>query len=168
MQLREILDLDAMLSKDPTPEQVEEGGEAADGEISEKTAGPTFKEEEDVEEEEIVEEDEEDSLVERRAQRQTDDDDEDNTLSLAAMEELLKPQALEKFATITALFKKFSKLQGARLDSLGAGQEFPRADENKYQKLREQLTAQVESVQFHGAKIEYLVRSEEHTSELQS
>jgi RNA polymerase primary sigma factor len=157
MQLREILDLDAMLSKDPTPEQVEEGGEAADGEISEKTAGPTYKEEEDVEEEEVVEEDEEDSLVERRAQRQTDDDDEDNTLSLAAMEELLKPQALEKFATITALFKKFSKLQGARLDALGAGQEFPRADENKYQKLREQLTAQVESVQFHGAKIEYLV-----------
>jgi RNA polymerase primary sigma factor len=157
MQLREILDLDAMLSKDPTPEQVEEGGESSDGEISEKTAGPTYKEEEDVEEEEVVEEDEEDSLVERRAQRQTDDDDEDNTLSLAAMEELLKPQALEKFATITALFKKFSKLQGARLDALGAGQEFPRADENKYQKLREQLTAEVESVQFHGAKIEYLV-----------
>src|SRR5688572_22505830 len=126
MQLREILDLDAMLSKDPTPEQVEEGGEAGDGEISEKTAGPTYKEEEDVEEEEVVEEDEEDSLVERRAQRQTDEDDEDNTLSLAAMEELLKPQALEKFATITALFKKFSKLQGARLDALGAGQEFPR------------------------------------------
>src|SRR5688572_17834110 len=157
MQLREILDLDAMLSKDPTPEQVEEGGEAGDGEISEKTAGPSFKEEEDVEEEEIVEEDEEDSLVERRAQRQTDDDDEDNTLSLAAMEELLKPQALEKFATITALFKKFSKLQGARLEALGAGQEFPKSEENKYQKLREQLTAEVESVQFHGAKIEYLV-----------
>ena len=157
MQLREILDLDAMLSKDPTPEQVEEGGEASDGEISEKTAGPTYKEEEDIEEEEVVEEDEEDSLVERRAQRQTEEDDEDNTLSLAAMEELLKPQALEKFATITGLFKKFSKLQGARLDALGAGQEFPKADENKYQKLREQLTAQVESVQFHGAKIEYLV-----------
>ena len=157
MQLREILDLDAMLSKDPTPEQVEEGGEAADGEISEKTAGPSFKEEEDVEEEEIVEEDEEDGLVERRAQRQTDDDDEDNTLSLAAMEELLKPQALEKFATITALFKKFSKLQGSRLEALGAGQEFPKSEENKYQKLREQLTAEVESVQFHGAKIEYLV-----------
>src|SRR5688572_20764504 len=156
MQLREILDLDAMLSKDPTPEQVE-GGEEADGEISEKTAGPSYKEEEDVEEEEVVEEDEEDSLVERRAPRPTEEDDEDNTLSLAAMEELLKPQALEKFATITALFKKFSKLQTARLDALGAGQEFPRADENKYQKLREQLTAEVESVQFHGAKIEYLV-----------
>src|SRR3712207_4483528 len=30
-------------------------------------------------------------------------------------------------------------------------------DEKKYQKLREQLTAEVESVQFHASKIEYLV-----------
>ena len=45
MQLREILDLEAMLSKGPTAEQIaasEEGGEGgAEGEISEKTAGPT-------------------------------------------------------------------------------------------------------------------------------
>ncbi|MBN8830168.1 MAG: RNA polymerase sigma factor RpoD, partial [Sphingomonadales bacterium] len=43
MQLREILDLDAMLSKDPAPESLSEDGEEDDGEISEKTAGPSFK-----------------------------------------------------------------------------------------------------------------------------
>jgi RNA polymerase primary sigma factor len=155
MQLREILDLDAMLSKGPTPEQVEGAEAGEDSDISESTAGPSFKEEEDVEEAE--EESDEDSLVERRTPRPTDDDDEDNTLSLAQMEEQLKPQALEKFATITALFKKFAKLQGARVEAMGAGQDFPKADENKYQKLREQLTAEVESVQFHNQKIEYLV-----------
>ncbi|MGE5721708.1 MAG: RNA polymerase sigma factor RpoD [Sphingomonadales bacterium] len=154
MQLREILDLDAMLSKGPTPEQVE-GSEEGGDEISEKTAGPSYKEEEDIEEVEEVEE--EDSLVERRAPRPTEEDDEDNTLSLAAMEELLKPQALEKFANITGLFKKFSKLQTARMESMSAGNDFPTPEENKYQKLREQLTSEVESVQFHGAKIEYLV-----------
>jgi RNA polymerase primary sigma factor len=101
MQLREILDLDAMLSKGPTPEQVEGAEEGSDDEITEKTAGPSYKEEEEVEE--VVEEEEdEDSLVERRTPRPTEEDDEDNTLSLAAMEELLKPQALEKFANITA------------------------------------------------------------------
>src|SRR3546814_12981117 len=62
-----------------------------------------------------------------------------------------------KFATITSLFKKFSTLQTSRMDAMGAGQDFPKADENKYQTLREQLTAEVESVQFHGAKIDYLV-----------
>jgi RNA polymerase primary sigma factor len=159
MQLREIMDLDAMLSKDPAPEAMAEGAEdeTADGEISEKTAGPTFKEEEDVVEPPPEEEDEESLLTEHRAKRPVDDDDEDNTLSLAQMEETLKPMALEKFATITALFKKFSKVQAARIEALGVGNDFPAADERKYQKLREDLTAEVESVQFHGAKIEYLV-----------
>src|SRR6185295_8154773 len=49
MQLREILDLDAMVSKGPTAEQVE-GAEDDTGEISEKSAGPSFKEEEEPEE----------------------------------------------------------------------------------------------------------------------
>ncbi|HZF94353.1 MAG TPA: RNA polymerase sigma factor RpoD [Allosphingosinicella sp.] len=158
MQLREILDLEAMLSKGPTPEQVA-GAEDGTGDdtISESTAGPSFKEEEEPEEAPADEEDEEGNLVERRAPRPADDEEEDNTLSLAQMEETLKPQALEKFAKITDLYKKFAKLQVSRMDAMGAGQVFGKSDETKYQNLRDQLTAEVESVQFHQAKIEYLV-----------
>jgi RNA polymerase primary sigma factor len=163
MQLREIIDLEAMLSKGPTAEQLnetEEGGENAEGEISEKVAGPSIKEEEEVEDqpEADVNEDDED-MVERRTQPQAEEEDEDNTLSLAQMEEQLKPQALEKFAEITSVFKKFSKVQGSRMEALQAGHDFPPAEEKKYQKLREQLTAEVESVQFHGSKIETLVEA---------
>ncbi|WP_085809413.1 RNA polymerase sigma factor RpoD [Sphingomonas sp. TZW2008] len=153
MQLREILDLDAMLSKGPSAEQVE-GAEEDSGEISEKTAGTSFKEEEEPEE---ASADEDDELTERRTPRPSDDEEEDNTLSLAQMEETLKPMALEKFANITAIYKKFSKMQQGRLDAMGGGTELTAADERKYQKLREELTAEVESVQFHNAKIEYLV-----------
>jgi len=154
MQLREILDLDAMLSKGPSPEQVE-GAEDDDAEISESATGPSFKEE--AEPEEAATSDDEDELTERRTPRPSDDEEEDNTLSLAQMEETLKPMALERFANITALYKKFSKLQGQRLVAMGGGGEMPAADERKYQKLREELTAEVESVQFHNSKIEYLV-----------
>ena len=153
MQLREIMDLDAMLSKDPAPEAMAEDGEADDGEISEKNAGPSFKEEAEPEEPSV----DEDEDGERRAPRASDDEEEDNTLSLAQMEEQLKPIALERFASITALYKKFSKIQQSRVDAMGIGGEFSAADERKYQKLREELTAEVESVQFHNAKIEYLV-----------
>jgi RNA polymerase primary sigma factor len=157
MQLREILDLEAMLSKGPTPEQVE-AAENDDDTISEKTAGPTFKEEEEPEEAPAEEEDEEESMVERRTPRPAaEEEEEDNTLSLAQMEETLKPGALEKFARITDLYKKFARLQGQRMDSMSGGEAFAKGDEKKYQDLREQLTAEVESVQFHGAKIEYLV-----------
>ncbi len=162
MQLREILDLEAMLSKGPTAEQIaesEEGEEGGpEGEISEKTAGPTIKEEEEVadEPEEGANEDDED-MVDRRAKPVVEEEDDENALSLAQMEEQLKPQALEKFATMTSLFKKFSKVQSTRMESFAAGKDFPAADEKKYQKLRELLTAEVESVQFHGSKIEFLV-----------
>src|SRR5437868_6815509 len=162
MQLREILDLEAMLSKGPTAEQIaatEEGGsEGGEAEISEKVAGPTIKEEEEVadEPEAGANEDDED-MVERRTAPQAEEEDEVNTLSLAQMEEQLKPQALEKFATITSLFKKFSKIQSNRMDALAQMRDFPASDEKKYHKLREQLTAEVESVQFHGSKIESLV-----------
>ncbi|MBS0475946.1 MAG: RNA polymerase sigma factor RpoD [Sphingomonadales bacterium] len=158
MQLREILDLDAMLSKEPQPENLtEDGEEDGDGEISEATAGPSYKEEEDVEEEESSDGDEDEDGIERRARRPAEDDEEDNTLSLAQMEAQLKPDALEKFALITSLFRKFEKIQADRLEAMGMGGEFPAAKERQYQQLREDLTAQVESVQFHATKIEYLV-----------
>jgi RNA polymerase primary sigma factor len=161
MQLREILDLEAMLSKGPTAEQLtasEEGDQNAEAEISEKTAGPSIKEEEEVADEpEPKSEDDEEDMVERRTAPVAEEEDEDNTLSLAQMEETLKPQALEKFATMTSLFKRFSKVQAHRMETFAAGTDFPSAEEKKYQKLREQLTAEVESVQFHGSKIEFLV-----------
>jgi RNA polymerase primary sigma factor len=162
MQLREIMDLEAMLSKDPAPEQLTDDEEDGDGEISEKNAGVSFKEEEEVEDEPAATADSDDeaseeSLIERRMKAQNDDDDEDNTLSLAQMEETLKPMALERFANITAIYKKFSKLQGSRMEAMAAGSEFSSNDEKKYQKMRDELTAEVESVQFHAAKIEYLV-----------
>ncbi|MDX3910012.1 MAG: RNA polymerase sigma factor RpoD [Sphingobium sp.] len=157
MQLREILDLDAMLSKDPAPESLEEGAEDDDGEISAKTAGPSFKEEEEPEEVSADADEDEDSMTERRAPRVEEDDEEDNTLSLAQMEEQLKPIALEKFATITEIFRAFSKAQESRLVAMANGEAYSAKQEAKYQQLREDLTAQVESVQFHQQKIEYLV-----------
>ena len=149
MQLREILDLDAMLSKEPPPENLTEGGEEeGDGEITEATAGPSYKEEEEVEEEPAADEEDEDG--EPRTRRPVEEEEEDNTLSLAQMEAQLKPEALEKFAHITALFKKFERIQTDRLGVMSAGGAFTNTKEKNYQALREELTAQVESVQFHA------------------
>ncbi len=155
MQLREILDLDAMLSKEPPVDKMEEENEDDSGEISEETAGPTIREDDDDDDDE-AEDGDEDGDGETKSRRD-DDDEEDNTMSLAQMEAALKPDALERFARITDLFKKFEKLQEERVDTLGRGDVFPPAKEKKYEDLREQLTAEVESVQFHATKIEFLV-----------
>ncbi|MDZ4277032.1 MAG: RNA polymerase sigma factor RpoD [Erythrobacter sp.] len=157
MQLREILDLDAMLSKEPPADKLAEGAEDDDddGEISEATAGPTIREDDEVEDEpEASDDDGEDG--EGRPKRE-EEEEEDNTLSLAQMEAALKPEALERFARITKLFKDFEKLQRDRVETLAEGDDFPKAKEKKYETLREDLTAEVESVQFHATKIEFLV-----------
>jgi RNA polymerase primary sigma factor len=152
MQLREILDLDAMLNRGPSDEQVENDSD------SDLPQGVELKEDDEPEAEpEKPADEDEDDYTERRAPRPQDDDEEDNTLSLAQMEEQLKPQALEQFAEITSLYKKFLKLQDARLEALNAGSDFPAAQERKYQGLREELTAKVAGVHFHNAKIEFLV-----------
>ncbi|QKG71498.1 RNA polymerase sigma factor RpoD [Erythrobacter mangrovi] len=158
MQLREILDLDAMLSKEPPADKLNDDAEDDDddGEISEATAGPTIRDDDEVEEEEDADGDE-DEDGEGTSKRREEDDDEDNTMSLAQMEAALKPDALERFARITDLFGKFEKLQGERVDVLGRGDAFPPAKEKKYEALSDQLTAEVESVQFHATKIEFLV-----------
>jgi len=154
MQLREILDLDAMLSKEPPPDKMEEENEEAEsGEISEETAGPTIRDDDEVEDhKEEGEDGEEDANG-----KSDDDEEEDNTLSLAQMEAALKPEAIERFARITKLFKTFEKLQAERVDTLAEGGEFPKAKEKKYESLGEELTAEVESMQFHATKIEFLV-----------
>ena len=154
MQLREILDLDAMLSKEPPPEKMEEGEDEDDGEISEETAGPTIRDDDDSDDDDS-DNDDEDS--EEGSSKKDEDEDEDNTMSLAQMEAALKPDAIERFARITDLFRKFEKLQGERMDVLARGDAFPAAKEKKYEALSEQLTAEVESVQFHATKIEFLV-----------
>jgi RNA polymerase primary sigma factor len=158
MQLREILDLEAMLAKDPAEAATDEDGEPKDG-----SDLPTvqFKDDEEPSEEAAAP-DEEDGMTERRMRPDgrpaiPDDDEEDTTLSLAAMEEVLKPAALEKFAEITATYKKFLKLQETRLSALNINASFPAADERKYQKLREELTRGVQSIHFNNSKIELLV-----------
>ncbi|MFU7528902.1 RNA polymerase sigma factor RpoD [Qipengyuania sp. ASV99] len=157
MQLREILDLDAMLSKEPPPDKMEAENEDDSGEISEETAGPTIREDdEDVSDSSDDNDDDEDG-EEGSSKKLDDEEEEDNTLSLAQMEAALKPDAIERFARITKLFKTFEKLQVERVDTLGAGLEFPKAKEKKYEALGEELTAEVESMQFHATKIEFLV-----------
>ena len=88
------------------------------------TAGPTIREDDDVEDE--AEESDDDEDGEGRPKRE-EEEEEDNTLSLAQMEAALKPEALERFERITKLFKSFEKLQGERVETLAAGNDFPNA-----------------------------------------
>ena len=91
---------------------------------------------------------------------ETDDDSEEGEgpgMSLSALEEKLKPEVLANFEEIEALYKKLSKVQSRRLETMTAGEDVNVRSEKSYEKAREELVGRVEQVRLHNNRIEELV-----------
>ncbi|MFC4166639.1 RNA polymerase sigma factor RpoD [Teichococcus aestuarii] len=78
-------------------------------------------------------------------------------LSLSALEEKLKPEALATFEQIEEMYGRLQKLQNKRMEAYTAGEEFATRTEATYEKLRQELVTLVEKVQLHNNRIEELV-----------
>jgi RNA polymerase primary sigma factor len=132
MLLRDIVDLEATQGgpKDSgEPVAVAEGGEAAEAPVA-------FEVPDD-----------------------SDDDGEGEGpgMSLSALEEKLKPEVLATFEEIEGLYKKLSKVQSRRLDTMTSGEAVTIRSEKTYEKQREELVGKVEQVRLHNNRIEELV-----------
>lgn len=153
MLLREIIDLEATMGKDP------EGAETA-GEGTSEESGESAPAEEEEKPKTEADADGEETEGESEGEGEGDDDDDfddEATLSLAAMEEKLKPDALERFQQITSTYKKFAKLQQARLDAAGSNSELAPAQEKRFLKLKSELTGLMQEMHFNNGRIEQLV-----------
>ena len=79
-----------------------------------------------------------------------DDDDFENSLSLAAMEAELKPKVLETFDRIAGTYKKLRKQQDKKLEQQLAGETGSRQQQRTYDKLREEIIADVKSLSLNN------------------
>jgi RNA polymerase primary sigma factor len=86
-----------------------------------------------------------------------EEDGEGAGLSLSALEEKLKPEVLATFEEIEGLYKRLSKMQTRRLESITSGEEMNVRSEKSYEKTREELVTKVQSVRLHNNRIEELV-----------
>ncbi len=86
-----------------------------------------------------------------------DEDDYENALSLAAMEAELKPKVLATFDNIAAAYKKLRKQQDKKLELQVAGEQGSRQQQKAYDKLREEIIADVKSLSLNNNRIESLV-----------
>ena len=165
--LREIVDLDATLGGGPG--QAPQGGaEEEDEEGEDDAQAPALKAVEEKPAEKTEEapkkakadgEDGEEKSEEGETTDDDDDedDDEQNNMSLAALEEKLKPEVIETFEEIAKTYKKFQRLQITRMEAMQGVGEFKDSQEKRYVKLRQELIELMEGVHLNNDRIEALV-----------
>jgi RNA polymerase primary sigma factor len=88
----------------------------------------------------------------------TEDDDAQANLSLAAMEAALKPAVLETLDSIAHTYDTLRDMQTRRIDAaLSEDARFSTGQELDYQRLRNDIVEQVNSLHLHNNRIEALV-----------
>ncbi|WP_135467064.1 RNA polymerase sigma factor RpoD [Crenalkalicoccus roseus] len=78
-------------------------------------------------------------------------------LSLSALEEKLKPEALAAFQAIEEAYARLQKLQARRMEAYTSGEDLAGRTEKTYEKARAELVALVQKVHLHNNRIEELV-----------
>jgi RNA polymerase primary sigma factor len=137
MLLRDAIDLDATYGG--TPEDASANNTANNGEVAEDA------------------EEEEETLEADGAEENDEDEEEEASLSLAAMEQALKPEILEKFEKISSTYIKLHRAQDKRLAALQKGEAVSKSTERTYERHRKELLENMEQIRLNNAKIEQLV-----------
>jgi RNA polymerase primary sigma factor len=154
MLLRDVIDLDATYSDGPDGE----GSDEQEGEESVEGAPGEGASKEAEEEPDLEADSETEGLAALDTDDEDDEDDEENTLSLSAMEMVLKPVVLETFENIAATYKKLQRVQDKRLAALQRGEEIPKATLKTYEKHRHELVELMEKVRLNNLRIDQLVQ----------
>ncbi len=168
MPLRDIIDLEAMYS-DSGPDGSGSGGfDEKNKAIQAAVAEKLDKKEKEREKEEAARKKaaakkapgEDDIIIEDDEPQKSADDADDldeSNLSLAAMEEELKPQVIETFKAITKAHKKMAKAQEERRGLLDAGKEVPKRVQDNWRKSRVALVDLMQSVRLNVYRSEQLI-----------
>jgi RNA polymerase primary sigma factor len=86
-----------------------------------------------------------------------DNDDIENSLSLAAIEQELKPKVVETFDNVADTYKRLRKLQDQDIANQLRNDSLSPAQERRYKKLKSEIVAEVKSLQLNQTRIDSLV-----------
>src|SRR6516165_2366529 len=85
------------------------------------------------------------------------DDDIENTLSLAAIEAELKPKVVETFDKVAEAYKRLRRLQDRDIEFKLNNTTLSPAQERRYKRLKNDIIAEVKSLQLNRTRIDSLV-----------
>jgi RNA polymerase primary sigma factor len=86
-----------------------------------------------------------------------DSDDMENSLSLAAIEQELKPKVVETFDNVADTYKRLRKLQDKDIANQLHNDSLSPAQERRYKRLKSGIVAEVKSLRLNQARIDSLV-----------
>ncbi len=92
-------------------------------------------------------------------QNSEDDEEEGLNVSLAAMEEKLKPKVLNDFNEITKLFKKLQKHSNELINTQKKDDKIYIAQEKKYKKVQKEMVSAMKAVHLNSSTIEALMEA---------
>ena len=165
MLLRDIIDLEATYSDNDGPSDTtdESGSDKRTKAIQQAVADKLEKKEKERQKEEEARKKAKakkgDDMIddEPEVKSSDDSDDDESSLSLAAMEEELKPQIIETFKMITKAHKKLTKVQEERRLALEKSKDLPKRLVDNYRKARVDLIDLMQSVRLNIYRSEQLI-----------
>jgi len=167
MLLRDIIDLEATYSDNDGPSDTtdETGADKRTKAIQQAVADKLEKKEKERQKEEEARKKAKakkgDDLIDDepdvKSSAGDDDTDDESSLSLAAMEEELKPQIIETFKLITKAHKKLTKVQEERRLALEKSKDLPKRLVDNYRKARADLIDLMQSVRLNIYRSEQLI-----------
>ena len=160
MRLRDVIDLDATYGA-TLEGAAKNAGQASVNNMANRVenAEETLLVNENKDENKDVDEEKEEKTEAKNENEDEDDDDdeEETSLSLAAMEQALKPDILDKFEKIASTYIKLHRAQDKRLAALQKGEAVSKSTERTYERHRKELLENMEQIRLNNAKIEQLV-----------
>ena len=157
--LREVIDLESLFEEMPNKKELSKKIKEAKKrkELEEKEE---IRKRKEAEKKSAIYGDDTEPMIETATDNSVEDyeDSEDElNVSIAIMEEELKPSILEIFKKLNKSFKKLQKLQHEKILYQEKGKEFPKRSEKNYQLSKSSVVQLIKGLQINTNKIEELI-----------
>ncbi len=157
--LREVIDLESLFEESPNKKELSKKIKEAK-KRKEQEEKEEIRKRKEAEKKSSTYGDDTEPMIESSSEQvieEYEDADDELNVSIAIMEEELKPQILETFKKLNKSFKKLQKLQKDKIAFQEKGKEFPLRSEKGYQISKAVVVELIKGLQINTNKIEELI-----------
>ncbi len=157
--LREVIDLESLFEESPNKKELSKKIKEAK-KRKEQEEKEEIRKRKEAEKKSATYGDDTEPMIENSSDQvieEYEDADDELNVSIAIMEEELKPQILETFKKLNKSFKKLQRLQKDKIAFQEKGKEFPSRSEKNYQLSKAVVVELIKGLQINTNKIEELI-----------